>query len=106
MSSLLFSLHSVSMWSIVSISPYSQIALSCQFGIFLNQLPTLWQLCISFHIKSFTLNGIFLFFSPFHMSLFVIQFPVFLLCSSHVSLILSCVGFPPGFRFFSQSISS
>jgi len=103
---LLFSLHSVSMWSIVSVSPHSHITLSCQFGIFLNQLPTLWQLCISFHIKSFILKRIFLFFSPFHTSLFVIQFPVFLLCSSQVSFILSCVGFPPGFRFFSWSISS
>jgi len=36
MSSLLFSLHSVSMWSIVSIFPHSHITLSCQFGILLN----------------------------------------------------------------------
>ena len=105
-SSLLFSLHSVSMWSIVSVSLHSHIALSCQFEILLNQLPTLWWLCISFHIKSFILKGIFLFFSPFYMFLFVIQFPVFLLCSSQVSFILSCVGFPLGFKFFSWSISS
>ena len=106
MSLLLFSLHSVSMWSIVSIFPHSHIALSCQFEILLNQLPTLWRLYISFYIKSFTLNRIFLFFSPFHMSLFIIRFPVFLLCSSQVSLIFSYIGFPPGFRFFFRSISS